>query len=298
MTTPDLPHAREGSRLQRRIQRALADARRDRTPGKAGRDLPAAIGVGVALATAIVGTLVWDPRAFLALVAAAIVVGMTEVVRAVRHGHVRVPVIPTVVGGLAMLLSAYAGGPRALTLAFTLALGVVVVWRTLLGVRDAMRDVGGAALTLAYVPLLASFCIMLLAQPSGELKVVTFIAVTVFSDIGGYAVGVLKGKHPMAPSVSPKKSWEGFAGSMVTCMVVGAVCVGWLLHAPWWAGLLLGAGACVTATVGDLCESVIKRDLGIKDMGHILPGHGGIMDRLDSLLLTAPMCWLVITYLG
>ena len=292
-----MPPALEGSRVQRRIQRALDVARRSKSPGKAGRDLPAAIGVGVGLGALIIGSLAWRPEAFLALVTAAIVIGMWEVVQAVRHGRVQVPLVPTMVGGVAMLASAYWGGPRPLTLAFTLAVLALLVWRSLQGVADAMRDVSGGVLTLAYVPLLASFCILLLAQTDGELRVVTFIAVTVFSDIGGYAVGVLKGKHPMAPSISPKKSWEGFAGSMVTCMLVGAICTSWLLHAPWWTGVLLGAAACVTATVGDLCESVIKRDLGIKDMGHILPGHGGIMARLDSLLLTAPMAWLVITYL-
>lgn len=297
MTTPDLPPALEGSRLQRRIQRALEVARRSKSRGKAGRNLPAAIGVGLGLAALIVGTLAWRPEAFLALLTVAVVIGMHEVVQAVDNGRVRVPVIPTFVGGVAMLLQAYSGGPRALTLTFTLAVAVVVVWRALRGVADGMRDVSGAVLTLAYVPLLASFCAMLLAQPSGELRVATFIAVTVFSDIGGYAVGVVKGKHPMAPSVSPKKSWEGFAGSMGTCMAVGAFCTSVLLHAPWWTGALLGIAACITATVGDLCESVIKRDLGIKDMGNLLPGHGGIMDRLDSLLLTAPMCWLVLTYL-
>ncbi|AKT52902.1 phosphatidate cytidylyltransferase [Arsenicicoccus sp. oral taxon 190] len=279
------------------MQRALEVARRSKSPGRAGRNLPAAIGVGVGLGAAIILSLWWRPEAFLALVTVAIVIGMWEMVQAVRHGRVLVPVVPTMVGGVVMLQCAYAGGPRALTLSFTLTVVVVVVWRALLGIRDALRDVAGATLTLAYVPLLASFCIMLLAQPLGELRVITFIAVTVFSDIGGYAVGVLKGKHPMAPSISPKKSWEGFAGSLATCTAVGALCTSWLLAAPWWTGVLLGAGACVTATVGDLCESVIKRDLGIKDMGHVLPGHGGIMDRLDSLLLTAPMCWLVLTYL-
>ena len=109
------------------------------------------------------------------------------------------------------------------------------------------------------------------------------------SDIGGYAAGVLFGKHPMAPSVSPKKSWEGFAGSVVACVVGGvALVVRWLLDGPWWAGVVLGAVAAVGATLGDLCESMIKRDLGIKDMGSILPGHGGLMDRLDSLLHRRP----------
>jgi phosphatidate cytidylyltransferase len=119
----------------------------------------------------------------------------------------------------------------------------------------------------------------------------------VLSDVGGYAFGVVFGKHPMAPSVSPKKSWEGFAGSVLTCVVGGAIAVPLLVHGPWWGGAVLGACAAVAATVGDLTESTIKRDLGIKDMSTILPGHGGAMDRLDSLLLVAPIAWALLQVL-
>jgi phosphatidate cytidylyltransferase len=139
--------------------------------------------------------------------------------------------------------------------------------------------------------------VLLLAEDRGALGVVTFIIVTIASDIGGYAVGVLFGKHPMAPVISPKKSWEGFAGSAVSCLVAGWATVVYLLDGDWWVGLLLGAIAVVMATLGDLCESVIKRDLGIKDMSSIVPGHGGLMDRLDSLLATAAPAWLLLHYL-
>ena len=125
-----------------------------------------------------------------------------------------------------------------------------------------------------------------------------FIAVTAASDIGGYAAGVLFGKHPMAPVISPKKSWEGFAGSAVACVVVGYLLVVHLLDGDWWVGVILGVIAVVMATLGDLCESVMKRDLGIKDMSQVIPGHGGLMDRLDSLLATAAPIWLVLHYLA
>jgi len=131
----------------------------------------------------------------------------------------------------------------------------------------------------------------------GADRIVVFIATTVASDIGGYAAGVLFGKHPMAPTVSPKKSWEGFAGSTVTCVLVGVLGVILLLHGPWWAGVAIGAAAVVTATLGDLSESLIKRDLGIKDMGNLLPGHGGMMDRIDSLLVTAPVVYVLLSLL-
>ena len=124
-----------------------------------------------------------------------------------------------------------------------------------------------------------------------------FILVTIASDIGGYIAGVLFGKHPMAPVISPKKSWEGFAGSLAFCVAVGYALVVYLLEGDWWVGVILGLIAVVMATLGDLCESVIKRDLGIKDMSQVIPGHGGLMDRLDSILATIAPIWLLLHYL-
>jgi phosphatidate cytidylyltransferase len=151
--------------------------------------------------------------------------------------------------------------------------------------------------TLVYVPFLGAFVALLLGEDRGALATATFVLVTIASDIGGYAVGVVAGRHPMAPVISPKKSWEGFAGSAVACVAVGWLTVVLLLDGRWWVGVLLGVVAVVMATLGDLCESVIKRDLGIKDMSHIVPGHGGVMDRLDSLLATAAPMWLMLHYL-
>jgi phosphatidate cytidylyltransferase len=174
---------------------------------------------------------------------------------------------------------------------------VTMLWLLRRGVDGFVRDSTASNFTLFYVPFLGSFVALLLAEGSGAQAIVTFIVVTIASDIGGYAVGVLAGKHPMAPVISPKKSWEGFAGSAVSCVLAGWLTVVYLLHGAWWVGVLLGAVAVVAATLGDLCESVIKRDLGIKDMSQIVPGHGGLMDRLDSLLATAAPVWLVLHYL-
>ncbi len=148
-----------------------------------------------------------------------------------------------------------------------------------------------------YLPFLAGFVVLLIRPEDGVWRVLTFILVTIASDIGGYAAGVTLGRHPMAPVISPKKSWEGFVGSAVSCMVVGWLTVTYLLDGQWWVGVVLGAVAVVSATLGDLCESVIKRDLGIKDMSQIIPGHGGLMDRLDSLLATVAPTWLLLYYL-
>jgi phosphatidate cytidylyltransferase len=174
---------------------------------------------------------------------------------------------------------------------------VSMLWRLRGGVAGYVKDVTAAVFTVVYVPFLGGFVALLLAEGRGALAIVTFILVTIASDIGGYAVGVLAGRHPMAPVISPKKSWEGFAGSAASSVVAGWLTVVYLLDGAWWVGILLGAVAAVMATLGDLCESVVKRDIGIKDMSQIVPGHGGLMDRLDSLLATAAPAWLLLHYL-
>jgi phosphatidate cytidylyltransferase len=265
---------------------------------RAGRNLPAAVAVGLGLGAAVVVTLFVIPKwTFVVLATAAVCVGVWELCRALRAGGFNVPLVPSVVGCISMLGAAYVGGAQALLVCFALTCVAILVWRVADGVVGAARDVMGGALVAAYPSLLAAFSSLLLAPEDGAWRMFTFIAVTVASDIGGYAVGVLAGRHPMAPTISPKKSWEGFAGSVVFCMAVGVACVVLTLHGPWWAGLVAGAAAAVAATTGDLVESTIKRDLGIKDMSNILPGHGGLMDRLDSLVMAAPIIWAVLAVL-
>jgi phosphatidate cytidylyltransferase len=251
----------------------------------------------VVLGVAIVSSLVFAKSAFMVIVVAAVVVAVWELGQAFAHGGIRLPREPVMVGGVVMVLAAYlVGAPTLVTATAVTALGCML-WRLRGGVDGYVRDMTAAVFTVVYVPFLGGFVALLLREDRGARAIVTFILVTIASDIGGYAVGVLAGRHPMAPVISPKKSWEGFAGSAVSCVVVGWLTVDLLLDGRWWVGVVLGAIAVVMATLGDLCESVIKRDLGIKDMSHIVPGHGGLMDRLDSLLATAAPTWLLLHYL-
>ena len=266
-------------------------------PSRAGRNLPAAIGVGAVLGGLILASLLFRKEIFVGLVSGAIVIAVWELAGALAQRRVQVPVVPLVVGSLGMLVSAYVAREEGLLVAFALTAFGLMLWRIIDGVQDAARDVAAAVFTAAYVPFLAGFAIVMLAAPDGARRVLIFIAVTVASDIGGYAAGVLFGKHPMAPSVSPKKSWEGFGGSVLACVVVATVLVPVLLGGALWVGPLLGLATAVFATLGDLAESMIKRDLGIKDMGSFLPGHGGMMDRIDSLLVTAPVIFLMLSTL-
>jgi phosphatidate cytidylyltransferase len=262
---------------------------------RAGRNLPAAIAVGVLLGVAVAVSLYTRPEAFVGVAAVAVILGIWEVTGALSAGRITVPFIPLAVGSLGMLVSAFVAAEEGLLVSFTLTALGIMLWRVIDGLNGAVKDVVAGIFTAAYVPLLAGFAILMLASPRGRLLVLVFVLVTIASDIGGYLAGVLFGVHPMAPSVSPKKSWEGFAGSAAACLTVGVVGVGQILGGPWWVGAVLGAATVVAATLGDLSESMLKRDLGIKDMGTTLPGHGGVMDRLDSLLLTAPVAYLILT---
>ena len=264
---------------------------------RAGRNLPAAIGVGLGLGVVILGTLyVWKPSFVLVVVAAA-VLGVWELGHAFAEDRVRVPLIPLSVGAAAIVVSAYAGGSEAMLVALTLTVLGTMLWRAPENAKGYVRDVTASAFAALYVPFLAGFATLLLRPDDGADRVVVFIVLVVLSDVGGYAAGVLFGRHPMAPTVSPKKSWEGFGGSALFCAVGGAVAVPALLDGAAWEGAVIGLALMVTATLGDLGESMIKRDLGIKDMGSLLPGHGGIMDRLDSLLPAAPVAYLLLAWL-
>ncbi len=237
-------------------------------------------------------------EAFVAVVVVAVCLALWELAQALSARQVHVPLPPVAVGAVAMLVAAYSAGGQALAVCFVLTAVGVVVWRSAEAPEGALRDVAGGVFAAAYLPLLGGFVVLMLAEDDGAWRVLTFMVVTVASDIGGYALGVVAGRHPMAPSVSPKKSWEGFAGSVIACVVAGALLMPLALDAPWWSGVLLGLAVVLAATLGDLAESMIKRDLGIKDMGSVLPGHGGVMDRLDSLLVSAPVAWLLLHLLA
>ncbi len=266
--------------------------------GRAGRDLRAAIGVGLGLVALILASLLFWRGAFVGLVIAAILVGVVELTRALRAGAFRAPLVPLLVGAAAMLALAWTRGPTGLVTGFLVTVLAVLLWRLADGPAGYLRDASAGVLVALYVPLLAGFAVLLAVPDDGVARVLAFIATVVCSDVGGYAAGVLFGKHPMAPSISPKKSWEGMAGSVLACVAIGVALFTLTFHEAWWGGVVFGVALAVTATIGDLGESLIKRDLGIKDMGNLLPGHGGLMDRLDSLLPSAAVAYLLLSLLA
>ncbi|MFF4350869.1 phosphatidate cytidylyltransferase [Streptomyces sp. NPDC001530] len=262
----------------------------------AGRDLGAAIGVGVGLGAVIVASLFIVKAVFVGVIAVAVVVGLWELTsRLEERKGIKAPLVPLALGGAAMVVAGYVRGAEGAWVAMALTALAVLVWRMTEPPEGYLKDVTAGVFAAFYVPFLATFVGMMLTADDGPRRVLTFLLLTVVSDTGAYAIGWRFGKHKLAPRISPGKTREGLFGAVTFAMAAGALCMQFLIDdGTWWQGLLLGLAVAASATLGDLGESMIKRDLGIKDMGTLLPGHGGIMDRLDSLLPTAPVVWLLM----
>lgn len=266
---------------------------------RAGRDLPVAIAVGLVLGLVVTVPLFVYRPVFVGVVIVAVCYACVEVRTVLRDAAGRrVPLVPLLVGTIATYVAAYQRGSQGLAVGVLLTALAAVGWRLCQRGEPARlrADLSASLWAAGYVVLLTGFAILLTAPSDGPRRVTTFIATVACSDVGGYAVGVLIGRHPMAPIVSPKKSWEGFGGSALACLLAGGIFLVTLFHRPLWEGVVFGLAVAVTATVGDLGASLIKRDLGVKDWGRLLPGHGGLMDRLDSLLATAPVAYLLLSH--
>jgi phosphatidate cytidylyltransferase len=273
-------------------------AGRTPTSGRAGRNLPAAIAVGLALgAIVLVPLILWKPY-FPAVIALAACVGIAEVARALKTTGVSPPLIPLLAGGLLIIGLTWYAGTDALVLGLVVTILAAVVWRLADGPAAVRRDLTASVLIAVYVPFLLGFAVPLVKPDDGLWRVVSALIAVVLSDTGGYAAGVFFGKRPMAPTISPKKSWEGFAGSVLAAAVGSALMFLFALHAPFYWGLVFGAAIAAAAVLGDLAESMLKRDIGIKDMSRLLPGHGGLMDRLDSILFAVPTAYLLLSLLA
>ncbi|WP_258068554.1 phosphatidate cytidylyltransferase [Arthrobacter sp. N199823] len=283
-----------------------------RTP-KAGRDLPAAITVGILLLVVVLGPMLFFPVAFVVVATVFACLGVWEVTRAIAGRGIKAPLTPVMVGALAMPASAYFAGSEGLLFALVASAGATVLWRSLDPEPGAVKSILSGVFSLMWIPFLLSFVFLMLRGEDGPtvgltldlahvnpgvVQVIIMLLLVVANDTFGYLVGVLFGKHPMAPKISPKKSWEGFAGSLGGATLVAIPATVFLLDQHWWVGLALAIGMVFAGTGGDFAESMVKRELGVKDMSNLLPGHGGVMDRLDSILFAAPVAYAIFTVLG
>lgn len=271
----------------------------------AGRNLPIAIASGLTLAGVFLGTLFAHPLAVLAFVAVLIVIALLELDIALRAQGIR-PATPVAIGaGLVMFGGSYDHGASAQALGVVLLVLGTLAWslfdtatRERAPRSGVAAGIGATFLMTLWVPFLASFIGVLLARQNGVWLVVAVIALSAVNDIGAYAVGYRFGRHKMAPSVSPGKTWEGFAGGFLTALAVAAVVIAHLPGLDTVTALVLAPGIVLASTVGDLTESLIKRDLKVKDLGRIVPGHGGIMDRADAIIFSLPVAHLLLVALG
>jgi phosphatidate cytidylyltransferase len=273
----------------------LSDSPGDKR-SRAGRNLPAAILSSLILGAIVLTSLFTWKWTFAGVVIAALLIAVFEFVKAFGQRGILVARLPLVAFTVAIPVVAYRWGISAQVTSMGVAILFLLFWRIRRGAPGYVRDVTASAFVIAYLPFMAGFLMLTLAADNGPQRVLAFVFLTMGNDVGGYAAGVLFGRHPIAAHLSPKKSWEGFAGSVLTQALVGAAVFTWLLDAPWWQGVIAGVILTVTATGGDFAESAMKRDLGIKDMGTLLPGHGGMMDRLDSLLPNAFASWVIFTF--
>ena len=274
---------------------------------RAGRDLPAAIAVGVGLAATVVLTLLYWHWGFVLLVTAMLTLGTIELHDALKRIGMNSAIVPIVAGTVAVICGTYAAATHegtdglpwhSVLLGFLGATTLAaLIWRMPGGAAGYVKDAAASLFTIGYIALLGSFSGLILASDNGAAKMATILLIVMGNDTGGYAIGARWGKHPMAPQISPKKTWEGMAGSVGLASLVAVPLTMWLLDASWWIGLLLGLAIVAAATCGDLIESLVKRDVGIKDMSSFLPGHGGAMDRLDSILVASPVAWLILVLL-
>lgn len=268
------------------------DQANEKIKERTGRDLVLAILIGLAFGAALLGSLLFIKALFVPFALAAALLGVYELSRALRASGRRIDVVPQLIAATLLVLSAYFAEMWLCWVVLFLSVAFVVVWRLIAQMAtkdgrtygDVLADAVIGGFVQIYVPFLAGIALILLNQEGGQWWVLSFIAIAVSADTGAYAAGLAFGRHPMAPRISPKKTWEGFAGAVVASLTVGVLLALFLLDLPWWGGVIFGAAILLSATLGDLGESMLKRDLGIKDMSSWLPGHGGLLDRLDSIL--------------
>lgn len=266
----------------------------EKSHSKAGRNLKAAVPTALGLLTMVAAAVLVRIEIFVVVVAIALCIGLWEVAGAFLKRNIRVPLFTMWLATIAMVAATWFGGLKIGFLVFLFSCAAVFLARVRDGEKRSPNESGAAIFALGWISMLGCFAVALAGLPQAPWMIALLVLMPVASDTGGWAFGVMWGKHPMSPRISPKKSWEGFAGSLVASLIVSFLLVVWALDQSWILGIVTGLAAVACATLGDLSESILKRELGVKDMGSIFPGHGGMLDRIDSILMWAPFCWVIL----
>lgn len=261
---------------------------------RAGRKLFPSIAVSLSLVALVWFALAYRREIFAVVVAVAVLLGIREIVRAFNASGIYISSAGLIIAALALSYATWNGGVAGLAVATAIAIPVLLIQLLTRGPEGFVASATATTFSLLYLPFLAGFLILLGRTSTGLERVMTFVVLVGCNDTFGYIVGVLIGKHPLVPKISPKKSWEGLIGSLVFTIAGGILSFTYILEMQWWIGAVVGLIIVFTATCGDLIESAMKRDLALKDMGSLLPGHGGMLDRLDSVLISAPALWLAL----
>ncbi len=261
---------------------------------RAGRKLFPSIAVSLSLVALIWFALAYRREIFAVVVAVAVLLGIREIVRAFSARGIYISSAGLIIAALALSYATWNGGVAGLAVATAIAIPVLLIQLLTRGPEGFVASATATTFSLLYLPFLGGFLILLGRTSTGLERVMTFVVLVGCNDTFGYIVGVLIGKHPLVPKISPKKSWEGLIGSLVFTTAGGILSFIYILEMQWWIGAVVGLMIVFTATCGDLIESAMKRDLALKDMGSLLPGHGGMLDRLDSVLISAPALWLAL----
>ena len=261
---------------------------------RAGRKLFPSIAVSLSLVALVWFALAYRREIFAVVVAVAVLLGIREIVRAFNASGIYISSAGLMIAALALSYATWNGGVAGLAVATAIAIPVLLIQLLTRGPEGFVASATATTFSLLYLPFLAGFLILLGRTSTGLERVMTFVVLVGCNDTFGYIVGVLIGKHPLVPKISPKKSWEGLIGSLVFTTAGGILSFTFILEMQWWIGAVVGLMIVFTATCGDLIESAMKRDLALKDMGSLLPGHGGMLDRLDSVLISAPALWLAL----
>ena len=265
---------------------------------KAGRKLFPSIAVGLTLLGLVIASLAIERVLFLPLAIAAIIRGVWELGQALDRADIEISVPTISFCAVAIMTSAWVKDVTGLAVATAISIPFLLISGLPKGHHNFVKNATATVFATIYLPFLAGFLVVLAKPDDGLARVMTFVVVVGCNDTFGYIFGVLLGKHKLAPAISPKKTWEGLIGSLLFSILGGGLMLSLLFDKHWLLGAAIGVAAVFTATCGDLIESAIKRDLDLKDMGAILPGHGGMLDRLDSVLLSAPIIWAILTLVG